>query len=88
MHSIWSGAGLAHFFITMTLDRFGFLLIELGKFGAGFAVDPQSSSSLACSAKLSRRLALWINSVITNTASVATAFHSKVAGLKASHSRA
>jgi len=37
---------------------------------------------------LSRRLARWINSVIKNTANVATAFQSNVARSNVSHSKA
>ena len=40
-HSNWSIGRLAHFFMTMLFNRFGFLLIELGQFRSGVAIHTQ-----------------------------------------------
>jgi hypothetical protein len=73
----------------MALDLFRLLLIELGEFRTRGVVDAQKFIQFGMQRQIvARRLALWMNSVIANTASVAIAFHSNVAGLNASQNTA
>ena len=63
------------FGVAVHLDFFRLLFVEPGKFGPGIVIDAQQL--MACSARVSRRLARCINSVMIQTASVATALKSK-----------
>ena len=81
-------AALAHFFVAMAFDRLGLLFVKLSKLGSRVLVHAQEFIQFGMKARLSRRLVRWMNRVMMNTARVATAFHSKVAGLENSHSTA
>src|ERR1700685_2266888 len=54
---------LAYFFVTMARNRLGLLLFELCEFRRAAVPTRNSSSSLACSASVSRRLVSKPNEV-------------------------
>jgi hypothetical protein len=69
----------------MRLDFLRFFIIQAGKFVPGLPSARSNSSSLACMACVSRCSARWMNSVISQVATVAAPCQSKVLALNASH---
>jgi len=72
----------------MTFNDLGLLLVKLSKLRSCVIIDPQQLIQFGVQRQISRRLARWMNSVMTKTARVVTAFHSKVSGLEDSHNTA
>ncbi|MGA7804892.1 hypothetical protein [Bradyrhizobium sp.] len=61
------------------LDHLGLFLIEPGEFISRRMVDAQQLVQLGVQRQIVAAVARWMNSVMTNTARVATAFQSNVA---------